>query len=79
MNRKCACVTVFFMFAHGTAGISSARDKDPLNIDGGVKNSGIGIGGGDYVKFLTDDTKDIGHDMALFLAKWAKGEDLHED
>jgi len=44
-----------------------------------MKHSGIGIGGGDYVKFLSDDSKDIGHDVALFLAKWATGGDLHED
>lgn len=44
-----------------------------------MKHSGIGIGGGDYVKFLSDDTRDIGHDMAQFLAKWASGGDLHED
>lgn len=44
-----------------------------------MRQSGIGLGGGDYVKFLTDDTKDVGHDIALFLTKWATGKDLHED
>lgn len=44
-----------------------------------MKNSGIGFGGGDYVKFLSDDTKDVGHDIAIFLVKWATGGDLHED
>jgi uncharacterized protein DUF4410 len=44
-----------------------------------MKNSGIGIGGGDYVKFLSDDTKDVGRDIALFLMKWATGDDLHKD
>ena len=214
MNRMCACVTVLFLIAPGTSGISSARDKDPLNIEDGVldeihlkiptisagvpilirsfsteavdlgtggehaknekrsdaaktmvkvapdllieafkssiveahafgkllpadvatvpenalviegrftridpgsrakrywagfgagksgvqvtgtvkdasgrvlaefthmRHSGIGIGGGDYVKFLSDDTKDVGHDVAVFLAKWATGGDLHKD
>jgi len=44
-----------------------------------MKHSGIGIGGGDYVKFLSDDTKDLGRDLALFLTKWAAGKDLHKD
>jgi uncharacterized protein DUF4410 len=44
-----------------------------------MKQSGIGLGGGDYVKFLTDDTKDVGHDIAEFLIRWASGQDLHHD
>jgi hypothetical protein len=44
-----------------------------------MRNSGIGIGGGDYVKFLTDDTRDAGHDIAIFLKRWATGGDLHLD
>ena len=44
-----------------------------------ARSSGIGVGGGDYVKFLSDDTKDVGHDIATFLVKWATGGDLHED
>jgi hypothetical protein len=44
-----------------------------------MRHSGIGIGGGDYVKFLSDDTRDVGHDIARFLARWASGEDLHKD
>ena len=44
-----------------------------------MKHSGIGLGSGDYVKFLSDDTMDVGHDIALFVAKWAAGKDLHED
>ncbi|MBI3447455.1 MAG: DUF4410 domain-containing protein [Acidobacteria bacterium] len=44
-----------------------------------MRNSGIGLGGGDYVKFLTDDTKDVGHDIAVFLKRWATGGDLHAD
>lgn len=44
-----------------------------------LKHSGIGIGGGDYVKFLSDDTKDVGRDIALFLMKWATGDDLHKN
>lgn len=43
------------------------------------RSSGIGIGGGDYLKFLSDDTRDVGRDLASFLAKWASGEDLHKD
>ena len=42
-------------------------------------HSGIGIGGGDYVKFLSDDTKDVGTDIATFLSRWATGGDLHDD
>jgi hypothetical protein len=41
------------------------------------RRSGIGLGGGDYVKFLTDDTKDVGSDIGLFLVTWAGGGDLH--
>lgn len=44
-----------------------------------MRNSGIGLGGGDYVKFLSDDAKDVGRDIALFLTTWATGGNLHED
>jgi hypothetical protein len=44
-----------------------------------MKHSGIGIGGGDYLKFLSDDTRDVGRDLARFLARWAAGADLRED
>ena len=44
-----------------------------------TRSSGIGVGGGDYVKFLSDDTKDVGHDIASFLVKWATGGDLNKD
>ena len=44
-----------------------------------MKHSGMGLGGGDYVKFLSDDARDVGRDIAMFLTKWAKGEDLHKD
>lgn len=40
------------------------------------KHSGIGIGGGDYVKFLSDDTQDVGKDVGRFLTRWADGGDL---
>jgi hypothetical protein len=43
------------------------------------KHSGIGIGGGDYIKFMSDDTKDVGKDIARFLAGWATGKDLSAD
>jgi len=43
------------------------------------KHSGIGIGGGDYVKFLSDDTQDVGKDVAFFLTTWARGGDLTND
>jgi len=43
-----------------------------------MRHSGIGLAGGDYVKFLTDDTRDVGHDIAVFLKRWATGGDLHE-
>lgn len=42
-----------------------------------MRGSGIGIGGGDYLKFLSDDARDIGRDLARFLTKWAAGADLH--
>jgi len=42
------------------------------------RHSGIGIGGGDYVKFLSDDTRDVGHDIAVFLARWSAGGDLRK-
>ena len=44
-----------------------------------MKHSGIGIGGGNYVKFLTDDTEDVGKDVAKFRRVWAMGGDLTED
>ena len=44
-----------------------------------MKNSGFGIGGGDYAKFLSDDSRDVGRDLALFLTKWATRKDLHKD
>jgi len=44
-----------------------------------LKNSGIGLMGGDYVKFLTDDTRDIGIDLAHFLATWSAGGNLRRD
>jgi hypothetical protein len=44
-----------------------------------LKHSGIGFGGGDYVKFMSDDAQDVGKDLAKFLATWAQGGDLTED
>ena len=43
-----------------------------------MRHSGIGIAGGDYVKFLSDDTKDVARDIGLFLKRWASGGDLKE-
>jgi hypothetical protein len=43
------------------------------------KHSGIGIGGGDYFKFLSDDTKDVGRDTARFLDAWATGKRLDKE
>ncbi len=34
-----------------------------------MKHSGIGVGGGDDLKFLSDDTRDIGRDLATLLAR----------
>jgi hypothetical protein len=31
------------------------------------------------MKFLSDDTKDIGKDIGTFLIRWAAGSDLRED
>ena len=42
------------------------------------RHSGIGMGGGDYVKFLSDDTRDVGHDIAVFLTRWSSGGDLRK-
>jgi hypothetical protein len=67
--------------------------KSGISVEGSVKNaagevlaefshtrkSGIGVGGGDYVKFLMDDTRDVAADLALFLKRWATGGNLHED
>lgn len=44
-----------------------------------TRNSGIGIGGGDYVKFLSDDTRDAAHDIAQFLKRWLAGGDLSKE
>lgn len=43
------------------------------------KHSAVGIGGGDYVKFMSDDARDVGKDIGRFLATWARGGDLTED
>ena len=43
------------------------------------KHSGFGVGGGDYFKFLSDDTKDVGVDIAKFLDAWATGKRLDKD
>ncbi len=40
------------------------------------RHSGIGIGGGDYVKFLTDDTRDVGHDIGVFIDRYMKNGNL---
>ena len=33
-----------------------------------AKASGVGVAGGDYIKFLTDDTTDVGEDVGKMLA-----------
>ena len=67
--------------------------KSGIAVEGAVKNSkgevlatfkhmrhsGFGLGGGDYVKFLSDDTKDVARDIAVFLKRWATGGDLHKE
>jgi hypothetical protein len=51
---------------------------DPKTVKDGALDeiSGIGVGGGDYTKFLLDDTRDVGRDLARFLIRWATGQDL---
>jgi len=44
-----------------------------------MRNSGIGLAGGDYEKFLTDDTRDVGIDIAEFLRRWASGRSLAKE
>jgi hypothetical protein len=44
-----------------------------------MKHSGFGVGGGDYLKFLSDDAKDVGADIGEFLNQWAAGADLTKD
>jgi hypothetical protein len=44
-----------------------------------MKHSGIGLAGGDYLKFLSDDTKDVGSDIGEFLNRWVSGGDLRKD
>lgn len=67
--------------------------KSQIEVEGTVKNSkgdllaefrhrrvsGFGVGGGDYVKFLSDDTKDCARDTAIFLKRWATGGDLKKE
>jgi Domain of unknown function (DUF4410) len=36
----------------------------------------MGVGGGDSLEKLTSDARNIGEDIAKFLAKWARGEKL---
>ena len=74
----------YWGFGAGQSGI--AVEGVVLSADGKVlaefkhrRSSGIGLGGGDYVKFLTDDTRDVGHDIAVFLQRWASGGDLKKD
>ena len=43
------------------------------------KHSGIGIAAGNYVKFMSDDTEDVGKDIVKFLVSWATRKDLRED
>jgi hypothetical protein len=38
----------------------------------------MGIGGGDSLAKLMSDSRSIGEDVATFLAKWAKGENLKD-
>jgi hypothetical protein len=38
----------------------------------------MGVGGGDSLGKLMSDSKSIGEDIAKFLAKWAKGENLKD-
>ncbi len=44
-----------------------------------MKHSGIGLFGGKYVKFLSDDVQDVGEDIGEFLIRWATGGDLEDD
>lgn len=44
-----------------------------------TRNSGIGMGGGDYVKFLSDDTRDVADDIAQFLERLVSGGDLQKE
>ncbi len=44
-----------------------------------VRQSGARLGGGDYVKSLTEDTRDVAQDIAVFLKRWATGGNLHEE
>jgi len=71
-------------FGAGMSGV--AVEGTVLTSDGRVlaefqhrRHSGIGIGGGDYVKFLTDDTRDVGTDIAQFLKRWVAGGDLSKE
>lgn len=60
----------------GVSGRVKGADGELLAEFRHLKHSGIGIGGGDYVKFLSDDTEDVARDLARFLAGWARGTDL---
>ena len=64
--------------------------KSSVKVTGAVKDStgqtlatfeqrrigAMGIGGGDSLGKLMSDARSIGEDIAKFLAKWARGEDL---
>jgi hypothetical protein len=64
--------------------------KSSVEVSGVVKDSGgrtlaafrqrrvgaMGMGGGDSLGKLMSDSKSIGEDIAKFLAKWARGENL---
>jgi hypothetical protein len=39
----------------------------------------MGIGGGDSLGKLMSDSRSIGEDIAKFLARWARGDDLTDD
>ena len=44
-----------------------------------MKHSGIGLFGGKYVKFHSDDVQEVGEDIGEFLVRWATGGDLEDD
>lgn len=56
-------------------------DGELLSLDPGsrAKRNWVGFGGGKYVKFLSDDTRDVATDLARFLTRWAQGGDLTEE
>jgi hypothetical protein len=68
----------FVGFGAGVSGVAVAgrlvaADGTILATFEHARHSGLGMYGGEYVKFLTDDARDVGTDIGTFLVAFAGG------